>query len=133
MGGAMALLVIGALVPSESAISDGTYAPLVAGACLLAVVWGASLLLDDQPAFLAFLTGALGAAGHLVAVLRFRGPASRARTEALPPARDSLPRSRPPASPSAAASGGLNTCRCARHNPWQNPVWRYPSGRLPPG
>ena len=40
LGGGVALLVIGALVPSESAISDGTYAPMAAGWCLLLVVVG---------------------------------------------------------------------------------------------
>jgi hypothetical protein len=39
-------------------------------------------LLDDQPASFAFLTGALRATGHFVAVLTFRDPASRKRTEA---------------------------------------------------
>ena len=41
LGGGVALLVIGAMVPSESAISDGTYAPLATGWCLLLVLVGA--------------------------------------------------------------------------------------------
>jgi hypothetical protein len=38
-------------------------------------------LLDEQPAFFAFLTAALRGAGHFVAVLTYRDPDSRARTE----------------------------------------------------
>src|SRR5262245_5796169 len=49
LGGAAAFLVMGALIPSEAAISDGAYAPMAAGWCLLAVVWATSLWLDDQP------------------------------------------------------------------------------------
>ncbi len=40
-------------------------------------------LLDERPDFFAFLTAALRAAGHFVAVLTYRDPDSRARTEAL--------------------------------------------------
>jgi hypothetical protein len=39
-------------------------------------------LLDERPAFFAFLTAALRAAGHFVAVLTYRDPEGRARTEA---------------------------------------------------
>jgi hypothetical protein len=39
-------------------------------------------LLDERPDFFAFLTAALRAAGHFVAVLTYRDPDSRARTEA---------------------------------------------------
>jgi hypothetical protein len=39
-------------------------------------------LLDEQPAFFALLTAALRSGGHFVAVLTFRDPQSRARTEA---------------------------------------------------
>jgi hypothetical protein len=39
-------------------------------------------LLDEQPAFFALLTTALRASGHFVAVLTYRDPESRARTEA---------------------------------------------------
>src|SRR5262249_3616832 len=48
LGGGMALIVIGTMVPSESAISDGAHAPMVAGWCLLLVVWAAAMWLDDQ-------------------------------------------------------------------------------------
>ena len=62
LGGGVALLVIGAMVPSESAISDGTYAPLAAGWCLLLVVWAAAMWLDDQPTVMIGWTEAIGAA-----------------------------------------------------------------------
>ena len=39
-------------------------------------------LLDERPAFFAFLTAALRAGGHFVAVLTYRDPESRARTQA---------------------------------------------------
>jgi hypothetical protein len=39
-------------------------------------------LLDERPGFFVFLTGALWAGGHIVAVLTCRDPDSRARTEA---------------------------------------------------
>ena len=39
-------------------------------------------LLDEQPAFFGFLTSALQTAGHFVAVLTYRNPATRAHTEA---------------------------------------------------
>ena len=39
-------------------------------------------LLDERPAFFAFLTAALRAGGHFVAVLTYRDPESRQRTEA---------------------------------------------------
>lgn len=38
-------------------------------------------LLDERPDFFAFLTAALRAGGHFVAVLTYRDPESRARTE----------------------------------------------------
>src|SRR4051812_43980617 len=38
-------------------------------------------LLDEQPAFFAFLTAALRDGGHFVAVLTYRNPEGRARTE----------------------------------------------------
>lgn len=38
-------------------------------------------LLDERPDFFAFLTVALRATGHFVAVLTYRDPESRARTE----------------------------------------------------
>src|SRR5689334_2420152 len=62
LGGGMALIVMAALIPSESAISDGTYAPLAAGWCLLLVVWAAAMWLDDQPTVLIGWTEAIGAA-----------------------------------------------------------------------
>src|SRR6266496_4224621 len=62
LGGGVTLIVIGALVPSESAISDGTYAPLAAGWCLLLVVWAAAMWLDDQPTVQVGWTEAIGAA-----------------------------------------------------------------------
>src|SRR5258707_15789861 len=39
-------------------------------------------LLDERPDFFSFLTAALRAGGHFVAVLTYRDPESRARTEA---------------------------------------------------
>ena len=39
-------------------------------------------LLDERPAFFSFLTAALRAGGHFVAVLTYRDPESRPRTEA---------------------------------------------------
>lgn len=39
-------------------------------------------LLDEQPAFFAFLTAVLRAGGHFVTVLTYRDPEGRARTEA---------------------------------------------------
>ena len=39
-------------------------------------------LLDEQPAFFAFLTAALRAGRHFVAVLTYRDPESSARTRA---------------------------------------------------
>jgi hypothetical protein len=39
-------------------------------------------LLDERPAFFAFLTAALRSGGHFVAVLTYRDPDSRPRTEA---------------------------------------------------
>lgn len=39
-------------------------------------------LLDERPDFFAFLTAALRAGGHFVAVLTYRDPESRSRTEA---------------------------------------------------
>jgi hypothetical protein len=39
-------------------------------------------LLDEQPAFFRFLTAALRGGGHFVAVLTYRDPDSRQRTEA---------------------------------------------------
>src|SRR5947209_1062332 len=62
LGGGVALLVVSALLPSEAAISDGTYAPIAAGWCLLLFVWAAGLLLDEQPAVRIGWTEALGAA-----------------------------------------------------------------------
>src|SRR4051794_15112469 len=62
LGGGVALIVMSAMLPSESAISDGTYAPIAAGWCLLLVVWAASLLLDDEAAVRLGWTEAIGAA-----------------------------------------------------------------------
>src|SRR3712207_4086274 len=39
-------------------------------------------LLDERPDFFAFLTSALRADGHFVAILTYRDPEGRARTEA---------------------------------------------------
>jgi hypothetical protein len=39
-------------------------------------------LLDERPDFFAFLTSALRAGGHFVAVLTYRDPGGRAKTEA---------------------------------------------------
>src|SRR5438105_6784894 len=62
LGGGVALLVVSTMVPSESTISDGTYAPIVAGSCLLLVVWAAGVLLDEQPSVRVGWTEAAGAA-----------------------------------------------------------------------
>jgi len=62
LAGAVALVVISTLVPSEAAISDGTYAPLASGWCLLLVVWAASLWVDEKPAIVLGWTEAAGAA-----------------------------------------------------------------------
>jgi len=62
LGGAVTLIVITALIPSESAISDGTYAPLAAGWCLLLVVWAAATWLDGKPAIQIGWTECVGAA-----------------------------------------------------------------------
>src|SRR4029453_19008017 len=62
LAGAVALLVISTLVPSEAAISDGTYAPLAAGWCLLLLVWAASLWLNERPPIQLGWPGAAGAA-----------------------------------------------------------------------
>src|SRR5689334_23091745 len=62
LGGGVALIVITALIPSESAISDGTYAPIAAGWCLLLVVWAAAVWLDERPAIRIGWTEAAGAA-----------------------------------------------------------------------
>src|SRR5262245_12426949 len=72
LGGGVALLVIGAMGPSESAVSDGTYAPLAAGWCLLLVAWAAAMWLDDQPTVVIGWTETIGAAlvgWHSVAAL----------------------------------------------------------------
>jgi len=39
-------------------------------------------LLDEQPAFFSLLTAALRSQGHFVAILTYRDPASRSKTEA---------------------------------------------------
>src|SRR5688572_26348195 len=62
LGGAMALVVVGAMIPSESAISDGTFAPVVAGWCLLLVVWAVATWLDERPAIRLGWTEIIGAA-----------------------------------------------------------------------
>jgi O-Antigen ligase len=62
LGGAAALVVITALVPSEAAVPFGAFAPLAAGWCLLLVVWAASLWLDDEPVVRVGWTEAAGAA-----------------------------------------------------------------------
>jgi hypothetical protein len=48
LGGAVALIIIATLIPSESAVSDGAYAPIIAGWCLLLVAWAISLWLDRK-------------------------------------------------------------------------------------
>jgi hypothetical protein len=62
LAGGMALVVVSVLVPSEAAVSDGAYAPLAAGWCLLLVVWAASLWLDERPTLVLGWTEAIGAA-----------------------------------------------------------------------
>jgi len=49
LGGAVALVVVTALIPSEAAISDGTYAPIVASWCVLLVLWAAASWLAPAP------------------------------------------------------------------------------------
>src|SRR3954466_3354290 len=49
---------------------------------LMRVGLGVDGLLDERPDFFSFLTAALRAGGHFVAVLTYRDPDSRARTEA---------------------------------------------------
>src|SRR5207244_11413930 len=51
-----------AMVPSASAASGGTFAPLAAGWCLLCVVWASAMWLDDQPTVRIGWTEAIGAA-----------------------------------------------------------------------
>src|SRR5215213_5227798 len=48
--GGVVLLVLSTMLPSESAISDGTYAPLAAGWCLLLILWAASICFEERPA-----------------------------------------------------------------------------------
>jgi tetratricopeptide (TPR) repeat protein len=62
LAGAVALIVISTLVPSEAAIAFGTYAPLASAWCLLLVVWAASLWVDEKPTIALGLTEAAGAA-----------------------------------------------------------------------
>src|ERR1051326_5770373 len=72
LGGGVALVVITVMLPSESAITAGSYAPIAAGWCLLLVVWAASLLVDEQPLVRVGWTEAVGAAlvgWHSVAAL----------------------------------------------------------------
>src|SRR6186713_2646931 len=47
--GGVVLVVLAATLPSESAISDGTYAPLAAGWCLLLILWAASICFEERP------------------------------------------------------------------------------------
>lgn len=49
LSGSVVLLVLAAMLPSESAISDGTYAPLAAGWCLLLILWSASICFEERP------------------------------------------------------------------------------------
>ncbi len=62
LGGAVALLVVTALMPSESAISNGTYAPLAAGWCLLLVVWAVAMWMDPSATVRLGWTEVIGAA-----------------------------------------------------------------------
>src|SRR3954469_14614867 len=62
LGGGVALVMMTALIPSESAISDGTYAPIAAGWCLLLAVWAAAVWLEEGPAIRLGWTEAAGAA-----------------------------------------------------------------------
>jgi hypothetical protein len=62
LGGAAALFVISAIVPSESAVPEGACAPIASGWCLLLVLWGLSLLMDEQPIVRLGWTEAAGAA-----------------------------------------------------------------------
>jgi hypothetical protein len=76
LGGSAALVVIGALVPSESAIPDGAFAPMIAGWCLLLVLWAASLWLDERRTVLIGWTEIAGTAfvgWHSVAALAALG------------------------------------------------------------
>jgi hypothetical protein len=62
LAGAVALLVVGALMPSESTISNGTYAPLAAGWCLLLVVWALAMWMDPAATVRLGWTEVFGAA-----------------------------------------------------------------------
>jgi O-antigen ligase len=76
LGGSVALLVITTLIPSESAISDGTYAPIVAGWCALLVLWFAAAWLAGQATFVLGWTEIAGAAlvgWHSLAALAWLG------------------------------------------------------------
>lgn len=47
--GGVALVVLTAMLPSESAITHGTYAPIAAGWSLLFILWAASICCEDRP------------------------------------------------------------------------------------
>ncbi|HZN34166.1 MAG TPA: O-antigen ligase family protein, partial [Pirellulaceae bacterium] len=49
LAGAVALVVVATLIPSEGSVATGSYAILAAGWCVLAIVWCLSLLVDKQP------------------------------------------------------------------------------------
>lgn len=50
LGTAVALIVIGTLIPSESSVLEGSYAPLAAVWCLLLVMWAFGQWMSPQPA-----------------------------------------------------------------------------------
>jgi len=76
LGGSVMLVVLTAILPSESAISGGTYAPVAAGWCLLLILWAASLCLEERPALRLGWTEIVGLAligWHSVAALASLG------------------------------------------------------------
>src|SRR5262245_45857360 len=79
LGGIVALLVAAALVPSESAITEGTYAPLAALACVLLLSWIAAAWLGRQAILVLGWTEISGAAligWHSVAAVLALGHAN---------------------------------------------------------
>src|SRR5689334_17760134 len=49
VGGSVSLVIVSALIPSEAAISEGTYAPIAAGWCVLLVLWATAAWLAPAP------------------------------------------------------------------------------------
>src|SRR5438477_12092321 len=62
LGGCVALVVASTLLPSESAITPGTFAPIAAGWCLLLVIWASIVALQPRPMVLIGWTETVGVA-----------------------------------------------------------------------